>query len=102
MNVHGRQISVLAITELNELNKELFQIEGYNFISKCRESKHGGGVGLYIDSNYDYVVRDDLCTSNKIIECLFVEVVRSGKSNILIGVVYRPPNGELNCLMLKC
>ena len=92
MNVHGRQISVLAITEtwLNELNKDLFQIEGYNFISKCRESKHGGGVGLYIDSNYDYVVRDELCTSNKIIECLFVEVVRPSKS-----AVYRPPNAEL-------
>ena len=41
MNVHGRQISVLAIAEtwLNELNKDLFQIEGYNFISKYRESK---------------------------------------------------------------
>ena len=33
------------------------------------------------------------------LEALFVEVFISGKNNIVIGVVYRPPNGILNIFL---
>jgi len=30
------------------------------------------------------------------IECLFIEILQQGKSNVLVGCVYRPPNTDLD------
>jgi len=87
----------VAVTEtwLNKLNEDIFPMDGCSFISNCRQNKSVGGVGFYIGNNHKYNIRDDLCISNNIIECLFVEFPIPQKSSILLGVIYRPPNGEI-------
>jgi hypothetical protein len=43
------QFSVIGVTEtwLNDSSAQLVNIDGYDFISKCRQNRaQGGGVGL--------------------------------------------------------
>ena len=85
----------LSETWLKKSNEDIFQIYGYNFVSNCRCLKSSGGVGIYIDSNYNYFIREDMSISNAVIECLFVEISISMHNKILLGVVYRPPNSSI-------
>jgi hypothetical protein len=66
--------SVIAVSEtwLNSNNQDIFQIDGFKFVSKSRMGlKTGGGVGLYISNDFNIVVRDDLSISDDIIESIF-------------------------------
>jgi len=67
---------VVAVTEtwLNQLNEDIFPMDGYNFISNCRQNKSHRGFGFYIDNKHKCNIRDDLFICNNIIECLFVEI----------------------------
>ena len=58
-----------------------------------RKSKTGGGTGLYLKNNLQYKICSECTYSNSdVIESLFVEInVPQGK-NIVVGVIYRPPN----------
>jgi len=45
-------ISALAVTEtwlLDEID-DMYNISGYNFISKSRSEKNGGGIGIIISA----------------------------------------------------
>ena len=59
LDMHGQQISILALTEtwLNDHNEDIFQIDRYNFIFKCREGKTGGGVGMYVNCSLEFCAR---------------------------------------------
>ena len=54
--------SVIAISEtwLHDYNKELYCIDGYAMIQRCRSSRNGGGVALCIKDGISYNVRNDL------------------------------------------
>ena len=39
---------------------DIFSIPGYNFVSKFRKHKPGGGVGIFIKSSFEYKRRPDL------------------------------------------
>ena len=75
LNFLSVPISVLAVTEtwLNDSLHDVFFIKGYNFFSKCRINKSGGGVGLYVNSELSCKVRTDLCRMTEHLECIFVE-----------------------------
>src|SRR5437870_790750 len=63
--------SVIVVTEtwLNEINQDIFQIEGYKFFSKHRNgAKSGGGVGIYVNNCFDTKVRHDLSISAEYLE----------------------------------
>lgn len=66
----------------------------YQFISNCRKSHKGGGVGLYIKNSINCKVRDDLTImDDKIFESLFVEI-KCAEKTILFGTIYRSPNPD--------
>ena len=90
-------ITALAATEtwLNEINKDMFSINGYTFLHLGRINKSGGGVGLYINATLDSTTRVDLSFTDENLECLFAEIVQSNKCNILIACFYRPPNADV-------
>lgn len=91
-------LTVLGLTEtwLNPVSEDNFKIDGYKFMSNSRSGRNGGGVGLFIDDNYVFRLRKDLLIMKDFIECIFVEIVQMGTSNIIIGCVYRPPNTDLS------
>ena len=62
---------------------------------KARNHKIGGGVGLYVKQSYQYREQHDLSINiDDLIEPQFIELARP--DNILVGVVYRPPNDNLD------
>lgn len=68
----------------------------YRSIGKVRTDKHGGGVGLYVNRSYQFRERVDLAVNNDdIIESQFIELTTQSK-NVLVGIVYRPPNSKLD------
>ena len=67
---------------------------GYSHISLPREYSKGGGVSILLHSRLSYKRSDDLCMSNNIIECLFVEAFIVKK--VLIGIIYRPPDTPIS------
>ena len=71
-------------------------IPGYKFIHNHRIDADGGGVGLYLAENFEFKNRPDLVFQNsQCAESLFAEVIRPKQKNLIIGVLYRPPNQNL-------
>ena len=94
------QFSVIGMTEtwLTDSNSDLYNILGYNFVETLRTERSGGGVGIFIRSNVVYQIRPDLSLSNGSSESIFIEVDKDlfkKDKNIIIGVIYRPPNTDL-------
>ena len=59
---------------LNENNKELYHWNCYNTLSKCRPSKKGGGVSLYINEKIPFIERHDLNVFNEYTKSVFIEI----------------------------
>ena len=64
---------------------ERMQIPGYNLLLDNRTFSTGGGVALYLKTSFDYSVREDLKING--IENIWVDT-----HDMLIGVIYNPPN----------
>jgi len=87
----------LSETWLKDTTVNNFYHPGYKAENSYRTNKAGGGVSLLINESKEYVVRTDLCVYNECTESLFIEMQNSKKkTNIIIGVVYRPPNTNVN------
>ena len=96
--------SIIGISEtwLKD-STHLCDIPGYNYIHEHRKGRTGGGVGLYLDKELEFKCRPDLCISNDSAESLFVEIIRKNEKNIIVGVIYRPPEQNVNdfCVELE-
>ena len=95
------EFSVVGISEtwLNDNNCELYNLNGYNLVETHRSSKKGGGVGIFIKKGIPYTSRNDLVSEESIFESLFIEIdkqVFQHRSNIILGIIYRPPNTDIN------
>ena len=90
--------NVLGVTEtwLQEAQTGLISLPDYNFVSKCRDGR-GGGVGLFIDSEIQFSMIDcdlsKLCITS--FEFLFIKIHQKKSTDLVIGVIYRPPGGNL-------
>ena len=95
------RFSFIGITETWLRDSSLHtDISGYNFVNNPRKDRTGGGVGLYLADNFDFKCRPDLVFScTKCAESLFVEINRPKEKNIIVGVVYRSPNQNLQDFM---
>ncbi len=84
---------IIMLQEVWKLpDPSLFDITGYNFITKLRSTTQGGGVGIYIKSMYRFNILHTSSTFiDRIFESLFIEVWLSNSNKIIIGNVYRPP-----------
>ena len=93
--------SVIGISEtwLNSGNVDCYGLNGYNHYYLYREHKRGGGVSLYINSNFTVKTRDDLNIMNNSMEALFVEISKKDtglQKDLILGIIYRPPNQDVN------
>ena len=92
-----QQFSVIGITEtwISDANHSLYEFDDYSHVSLYRKDKSGGGVSLFIRNGISYFTRQDLDKIDELIECIFIEVdkdIFSTTRNIILGVIYRPPN----------
>ena len=99
LNIH---FTVICITEswLKESNVNTYALMGYKHEHVCRKHKTGGGVSLLIKEHVEYKNCTDLNILNKYMESSVIEIPKRYNSmsnkNIIIGVVYRPPDADVN------
>ena len=102
----GFEIFTFSESWLTEyVNDDLIHIDHYNLIrldrnwneGRSKMPKRGGGVGAYIHEDLVYNAESYATynVSKKHIECLWVEIIRKHAKNIIIGIVYRPPDGNV-------
>ena len=94
------EFSVIGITEtwLTDSNFDLYNINGFNFVETHRTGRSGGGVGIFLRNDILYQIRSDLTLNNECSESIFIEIDKdlfNKNRNIIIGVIYRPPNTDL-------
>ena len=93
------KFSVIGLSETNTIpeHKNLYQIEGYNSYyqepkpGKCK----GTGVALYVDNTLTATVNNALSICSANLETLFVDVNFGENTELHIGVLYRPPDGNV-------
>ena len=74
-------------------------LQNFNFVKQNRIGRSGGGVGIYLRSSLNYIIREDLKCNNDVTETIFVEIKGENCKNILLGCIYRPPEGSIpKCL----
>ena len=58
----AHKFSVIGMSEtwLNNDNESQIQLPGYSFVNNNRNTKTGGGVGMFISSVISFQVRNDL------------------------------------------
>ena len=81
-------------TWLKEDEAPLFQLPNYKFVTKCRNGRRGGGVGIYVRSDLQFHKRTDLEASICGTEVLCIIKRHHKKTNHLYFVMYRPPVKE--------
>ena len=66
---------------------------GYQFLSQPSLS-NARGVAFYINNNLNFNIRPEFTTTDDF-EALLIEVHNNSHSNLLCGIIYRHPNGDL-------
>lgn len=89
--------SVIGITETwltDDSELSYYNIDHYNLLTCSRSDRHGGGVGLYLENNLIFEQLKNLeSNDDNVCQSIFVEL-KLNNSNIIIGVIYRPPSGD--------
>ena len=87
----------LAETWLDPESEKGLSVGGYGVVCASRAVRTGGGVALLLRDGLTYRERPDLGTFDEgAFESVFVEIVRGGgRKNDIVGVVYRPPGGNI-------
>ena len=86
---------VLSETWLGELNKDLFNIDGYECYNTIRSEKRSGGVSAYIAESFFSWKVEELSECTGDIESCVTGVSVSKTLNLFIVSIYRPVSG--NC-----
>ena len=89
----------LTETWFNEATVNTYKLEHYNQVNNFRHNKKGGGVSISIHKTICFKQRTDLNLLKDSFESVFVEIEKAlfaTHKNILIGVIYRPPNTDIN------
>lgn len=88
--------SLIGLTEtwLDDCSSSLISLPNYNFVFSNRQNKIGGGVGLFIKNSFNFILRQDLCPLNLHFDWLAIEIFSKNSPNIIVFVVYRPPNTD--------
>ena len=91
--------SVIALSEtwLSPSDQtSLFNLPGYSFISVPRKLKRGGGTGLYVSDDINYIVREDIPPlPEEVCEYCTIEILNDHLPNVIIMSLYRPPDSDI-------
>lgn len=86
-------IFCLNETFLNETYMDYeVNIPGYNIFRRDRKGKQGGGVAVYVKSSVPCVRRNNYEKDD--IEALWIEIPLRNLKNVLLCVLYRPPDSK--------
>ena len=88
--------SVIGLTEtwFSDIPNPMHYLPNYEVVTNNRVDRVGGGVALYIDKKYNFSIIQNLTVLNNTMETLFIEIDIAKNKNIVIGVIYRPPQSN--------
>ena len=104
--IRHSEVGLYTVSEtwLNEdIPDTIMGVHGYTLLRVDRnrlnlngDSMEGGGVAVYIKDGITYtqtgLLEHCICTNNY--EVLWVRIILFNQTNMILGVVYRPPNGN--------
>ena len=102
LNSLNHMFSVIAVTETwgTPDNESFLHLPGYNRVLRHRCQGRGGGVAIFVLNVLSFCERNDLNSlASDNCECLFVELTDQSIGSKVVGVVYRPPDSDLNIFM---
>ena len=78
------------------INDREVYLVGYEIVRRDQKvnGRNGGGVCIYIRSNINYQVRDDLHSAT--LENLVVEIKKPRSKSVLVSTWYRPPDSPMS------
>ena len=95
-------LSVIGLTEtkLKTDQEGIFNINipGYSFLSQPSLS-NAGGVGVFVKNGISYSCRHNLSSVKEGYESLWIEIQSDAEHNIICGIIYRHPHGNLDNFM---
>ena len=57
---------------------------------------------LYVSDNLNFRIRTDIYAYEvEVMESLFIEIIRSHERNVIVGIIYRPPNQNVNDFVIR-
>ena len=80
---------------------DILNLDGYKLYNKNRLGRPGGGVCLYAASELSVTIRDDLIIEDGHSDSLFMEIDMKNSKNIIVGVIYRPPDSDIDNFKIK-
>lgn len=92
-----KKVNFIALSEtyLNDKNCcDFDNLPGYHPLSLCekhRTDRKGGGVAIYIDDKFDFVVREDFSYFSNNIEMIVAEINPQLKDSFFVCSLYRSP-----------
>ena len=92
--------SIIGVSEtwLHSNSPPLFNLNNYTMLRADRKHRRGGGVAIYINSLFsDYNVRHDVIFQEA--EVMFIEIDIKKDKNIIVGIIYRPPNSNFDTFL---
>ena len=55
-----------------------------------------------MSDNLDFRIRTDIhAYEDEVMESLFIEIVRPHERNVIVGIIYRPPNQNVNDFVIR-
>ena len=101
LNMLNHDVTVIGLSEtwLNDNDSDLYGLCGYKIIGHHRVNRAGGGVAVCVQDHVCFKERPDLSYFSEDCESVFIEVEKGHQqqsSNVIIGVIYRPPNHDIS------
>ena len=95
------RFSVIGVTEtwLHSNSPPIFSLDNYDMIRADRAAGRGGGVAIYLNNQLTFRKRPDLHFEGA--EDIFIEIINDSDKNIIVGVIYRPPNNHIDTFLDK-
>ena len=89
-------IGIIGISEtwLNETNKDIYHLNGYNHVPLVRQDRIHGGVPLLISASISYRILNEISIVNRDIEYIFIEIELNG-GRIHVGIIYRTSDADV-------
>ena len=89
------KFDIVGLTEIFRIPKNVtYTIDGYHplqFNTRPENDDGRGGVGLFINNNLNYILREDLSIFlPHVFESLFVEISINKQKSMIVGIIYRP------------
>ena len=102
-------VKILAISETWLDQSTPPALPDYNFVHKPR-NREGGGIALFIRKEFQFHIFEPTnnCSTHTTYESLFICIPQSKGTDLIVGVIYRPPgtsvtlfNDEFNVLLAE-